>query len=120
MPEKGWHTCLKDAAAELLEGNVECKVLTGRLDACNVDVAVEVELSGRRDRLERAIDKLRMDDRKEKWLVVPMSDVPAARNLSDASKIQLIPAELLPCSVPEGRISQKPASRPTLLEIVTA
>jgi len=57
MPESPEHKALKACASRIFNGITE-EVVNGRVDVKALGLCVEVELSGRTDRLEHAINKL--------------------------------------------------------------
>lgn len=89
--ESELHKYLKECAARVLGGRPE-KAINGIVDVKLPNSCVEVELSGRRDRLEHAVKKLSSSPCGGGILIVPKKDLSSARNLVNEN-IKIISAE---------------------------
>jgi len=80
MAESRAHERAKRRAAAEAGGRIECPVGRGgdRLDACNHGRAVEIERSGRAERLDKAVEKLKASRRRQRVLQVPDKDLDKA------------------------------------------
>lgn len=79
MAEKRTHREIKTKAAGT-KGRTEVRISGGRrLDAATRSRAVEVETTGRADRLGKAARRLGASGKREHVLVVPQRDMPKAR-----------------------------------------
>ena len=92
MPESEEHKYLKKCAIRMLNGQPE-KVINGIVDVKTPGSCVEIELSGRRSRLEHAIKKLSSSPCNGGVLIVPQKDLSIARSLAD-DNIEIISNEM--------------------------
>ena len=70
MPEKEQHKQLKKCACEVFRGSVE-KTVNGRVDVKTPSFCLEVETTARKDRIQRAIEKLSSSKCKGGFIIVP-------------------------------------------------
>ncbi|MEM3526469.1 MAG: hypothetical protein QXV37_03560 [Candidatus Jordarchaeaceae archaeon] len=89
MPESPEHLALKACASRIFSGRPE-KAVNGRVDVKAPRFCVEVETSGKTDRLEHAINKLSSSTCGGGFLVVPPKALDKAMKLTE-SKRNIIP-----------------------------
>jgi hypothetical protein len=95
MPESEEHKALKTCARRIFGGRAE-GTINGRIDVWTPRFCVEVELSGRTDRLKHAIDKLSSSACGGGFLVVPSKALERAMKLTEGRKgIVPIPGDRL-------------------------
>jgi hypothetical protein len=85
MPESEEHKAVKACAERIFGGRREV-MINGRVDAKAPRFCVEVETSGRTDRLERAISKLSSSACGGGFLVVPLEALEKAMKLTENRK----------------------------------
>lgn len=95
MPEKQEHKNLKECAAEVFGGSVE-KSINGRVDVKTPAFCVEVERTTRKDRIQRAIEKLSSSKCKGGFIIVPPNALKKTETLiKDKDSIIPIPSDRL-------------------------
>lgn len=95
MPEKEKHKQLKKCAREVFGGSVE-KTINGRVDVKTPTFCVEVETTARKDRIQRAIEKLSSSKCKGGFIIVPPNALQKTRRLiKDKDNIIPIPSDEL-------------------------
>lgn len=81
MPESQKHKNLKECASRVFGGKTERKV-NGRADVKTPNFCIEVELSGKTDRMKRATEKLSSSGCGGGFLAVPSKDFDKAVKLT--------------------------------------
>ncbi len=92
MSESPEHKAIKACAVRIFGGRTE-RTINGRVDVKAPRFCVEVETSGRTDRLEHAIDKLSSSKCGGGFLVVPSEALKKAVKLTEGKNIVPIPGD---------------------------
>ena len=98
MVETEEHKKLKSCAARIFQGLTE-KPVNGRVDVKTESFCVEVETSGRNDRLQHAIEKLSSSKCKGGFLIVPPNALAKHPQPDESVLPQTIPTFRIPSVV---------------------
>ena len=93
MPESEKHKYIKECAARIFGGQME-QTVNGRVDVMTPEFYVEVETTGRTDRIEHAAEKISSSKSGGGFLIVPQDALQKTNRLiADKDNVIAIPSD---------------------------